>query len=113
MRIWIMLGVATSLFLFFMHQDAQVTKLRRSVADLTISNLTLTEQLEGEREAYRQAIQLAILVKDRERQLDEMSNRLTAAIKNLGEDHAKKDPCFYQKPDDSTLDAIRRIDGLR
>ena len=95
------------------YQSIRNGQLRDDLAQARLETKAVVEALEGEREAYQQAIQLAASVRASEQRLETLSKELAASIKRLGDQHVKEDPCFYQEPDSRTLDALPRADWLR
>ena len=103
--------IALSLVIYY--QSIRNGQLRDDLAQARLETSAIKEALEGEREAYQQAIQLAASIKLSEQRLETLSKELAASIKRLGDQHVKEDPCFYQEPDSRTLDALPRADWLR
>ena len=95
------------------YQSIRNGQLRDDLAQARLETKAITEALEGEREAYQQAIQLAASIRLSEQRLESLNKELAASIKRLGDQHVKEDPCFYQEPDSRTLDALPRADWLR
>lgn len=95
------------------YQSIRNGQLRDDLAQARLETSAIKEALEGEREAYQQAIQLAASIRLSEQRLETLSKELAASIKKLGDQHVKEDPCFYQEPDSRTLDALPRADWLR
>ena len=103
--------IALSLVIYY--QSIRNGQLRDDLAQARLETKAITEALEGEREAYQQAIQLATSIRLSEQRLESLNKELAASIKRLGDQHVKEDPCFYQEPDSRTLDALPRADWLR
>ena len=103
--------IALSLVIYY--QSIRNGQLRDDLAQARLETKAITEALEGEREAYQQAIQLAASLRLSEQRLESLNKELAASIKKLGDQHVKEDPCFYQEPDSRTLDALPRADWLR
>ena len=109
----ITLVILIALSLVIYYQSIRNGQLRDDLAQARLETKAITEALEGEREAYQQAIQLAASVRASEQRLETLSKELAASIKRLGDQHVKEDPCFYQEPDSRTLDALPRADWMR
>ena len=109
----ITLVILIALSLVIYYQSIRNGQLRDDLAQARLETKAVVEALEGEREAYQQAIQLAASVRASEQRLETLSKELAASIKRLGDQHVKEDPCFYQEPDSRTLDALPRADWLR
>ena len=109
----ITLGILIALSLVIYYQSIRNGQLRDDLAQARLETKAITEALEGEREAYQQAIQLAASIRLSEQRLESLNKELAASIKRLGDQHVKEDPCFYQEPDSRTLDALPRADWLR
>lgn len=103
--------IALSLVIYY--QSIRNGQLRDDLAQARLETSAVAKALEGEREAYQQAIQLATSIRLSEHRLETLSKELAASIKSLGDQHVKEDPCFYQEPDSRTLDALPRADWLR
>ena len=103
--------IALSLVIYY--QSIRNGQLRDDLAQARLETSAIKEALEGEREAYQQAIQLAASIRLSEQRLESLNKELAASIKRLGDQHVKEDPCFYQEPDSRTLDALPRADWLR
>ena len=95
------------------YQSIRNGQLRDDLAQARLETAAIKEALEGEREAYQQAIQLAASIRLSEQRLESLNKELAASIKKLGDQHVKEDPCFYQEPDSRTIDALPRADWLR
>ena len=109
----ITLVILIALSLVIYYQSIRNGQLRDDLAQARLETKAVTEALEGEREAYQQAVQLAASIRFSEQRLETLSKELAASIKRLGDQHVKEDPCFYQEPDSRTLDALPRADWLR
>ena len=109
----ITLVILIALSLVIYYQSIRNGQLRDDLAQARLETKAVVEALEGEREAYQQAIQLAASIRASEQRLETLSKELAASIKRLGDQHVKEDPCFYQEPDSRTLDALPRADWLR
>ena len=109
--ITIVILIALSLVIYY--QSIRNGQLRDDLAQARLETKAVVEALEGEREAYQQAIQLAASIRLSEQRLESLNKELAASIKRLGDQHVKEDPCFYQEPDSRTLDALPRADWLR
>ena len=109
----ITLVILIALSLVIYYQSIRNGQLRDDLAQARLETKAITEALEGEREAYQQAIQLAASIRLSEQRLESLNKELAASIKRLGDQHVKEDPCFYQEPDSRTLDALPRADWLR
>ena len=109
----ITLVILIALSLVIYYQSIRNGQLRDDLAQARLETKAVTEALEGEREAYQQAIQLAASIRLSEQRLETLSKELAASINRLGDQHVKEDPCFYQEPDSRTLDALPRAGWLR
>lgn len=107
------LTILIALSLVVYYQSIRNGQLRDDLAQARLETKAVTEALEGEREAYQQAIQLATSIRLSEQRLESLNKELAASIKKLGDQHVKEDPCFYQEPDSRTLDALPSADWLR
>lgn len=103
MKAIILFAIGCLLVSAVLMQEIRITKVKAKVEEAENALLVVEARLDGEREAYQQAMQLAASVRDSEARMAEVASRLNLAVASLGEQHAKDDPCFYAIPDTSTL----------
>ena len=97
--------LALALALYF-YQNHRIGSLEDELENSRQQALILDQRAVGEREAFQQALGLATTLREGDARLQATAARLDLAIKKLGEQHVKTDPCFYTRPDPSTIDGL-------
>lgn len=97
--------LALALAVYF-YQGYQIDSLEDALENSRQQALILEQRVAGEREAFQQALNLAASLREGDARLHATASRLDSAIKKLGEQHVKTDPCFYTRPDPSTIDGL-------
>ncbi len=90
----------------YTYQGYQIDSLEDALENSRQQALILEQRVAGEREAFQQALNLAASLREGDARLHATASRLDSAIKKLGEQHVKTDPCFYTRPDPSTIDGL-------
>lgn len=97
--------LSLTLALYF-YQNHRIGSLEDALENSRQQALILEQRVAGEREAFQQALNLAASLREGDARLHATASRLDSAIKKLGEQHVKTDPCFYTRPDPSTIDGL-------
>lgn len=97
--------LALALAVYF-YQGHRIGSLEDKLETSRQQALILEQRAEGERAAFQQALGLAATLREGDARLQAAASRLDLAIKKLGEQHVKTDPCFYTRPDPSTIDGL-------
>lgn len=99
----ILLALALAVYLY---QGHRIGSLEDKLEGSRQRALILEQRSAGEREAFQQALGLATTLREGDARLQATASRLDLAIKKLGDSHVKIDPCFYTRPDPSTIDGL-------
>lgn len=105
------LGSAAMVVSIHYYYSSKIAAANRDLKAAQRAHLELKARVAGEREAFQQALSLATALREGDSRLQLVAARLDSAVKKLGDQHVKIDPCFYSIPDTATLSGVLSEDS--